>query len=1187
MNTEISRPAATRLDSRGKRRKTARELWTEASRNERPPQGNDLIHIDGGGIKIGPRIIVRAVMDIADAPLELSWQSGGLSENFVRKGIGDLNEIRIRHFLECMNTVMETNRRRERFPADLFKQTFRHVEEIERACAANDEVAQSVHLPFGLPDMDGMVGGPSLDLVDNIQAELTTFAQASRHGLFLLHGSSGDGKKTAFALMLKEVFADNLLTVYISGRDDPSYLQIIQNLFFGIVPASARKEKAQLSEMLGQIQQTLLSRPLVIVINGFDAFEEQTEGETVVRDELLFLIFDVLMSPHGESTRLFVGTTATLNSHRPHPLKSWASERSIEFKEAQLPSLRPEHGAKLIGRNSFAPAPAVPAYIHFARRHFSDESNLPTLFTVTLAALFAFSGRVAPDNRTELLSDATLRRAVDAVRLRDLKALIELAVEELSPDLRLALLLICLSEDGLRSSSLRQLLRDADFQGGIAALVTKVEQGGLGPLIQRGSYKTPHNQTEAHFDTHHTFRHLIIRISEGAADGLRKVRVYHAAIARLALARHRQQPQQSMDRTATYRRPMQYFRHELASLDPQELRASRLLERLPEVEKDAYGLIENLIQQGKATPAQRFCYALWFFEREIRGCNEAGLPSTHAGDAVELRLLLAALHVGHFLAPMTSTLTSTPMLVPPIAPFSSERLTFLDVLRNGGLQPPPAGEGNLNQLIESMKIAVAQIHCGPMPRDSSGVLSVFQQVFERVSPAVWSACRHSDREICDSWARWMFTELARIAIRVDIDSVFLSANPAAEHLANAARNAETRYQCGYNSLNWNLRRGSLATGEEAARKWSDEVAEALLSDARALRNPSDPASAVRKYRNSLRWFHKFAGRRADFAAARGALRPALDRYTQLAESDSGMPRCLQRQCADLTEIVSALHMPPEHLAGPSARNMVRLSWHLFQRQKRIFPADGAQQRATSNLLVTDRTEFEPAAMASMVELARRVLHRETDRAEQQRYSEDAMAVALERAAMYRFNDLQYENAGSDWMGAAGKQLQIARQAALSGNASVLRGLRLISEEARYAWHRAVFHGPAPDDDTEESIIAASSSLSSALNLLGRIISVAKVRNVRLYLVDALLLRAEIMGCCQLALNGVTQKTPPAIISPGVAIAIEKKYRRQISPTEDLRLASRLIDETGFRKRVTELLTLQREQGSTPCAYLVT
>jgi len=71
-----------------------------------------------------------------------------------------------------------------------------------------------VRLPFGLPDMEGMVGGPSLDLVDNIQEELMTFAQASR-----------------------------------------------------------------------QIQQTLLSRPLLIVINGFYAFEEQTEGDTVVRDE--------------------------------------------------------------------------------------------------------------------------------------------------------------------------------------------------------------------------------------------------------------------------------------------------------------------------------------------------------------------------------------------------------------------------------------------------------------------------------------------------------------------------------------------------------------------------------------------------------------------------------------------------------------------------------------------------------------------------------------------------------------------------------------------------------------------------------------------------------------------------------------------------------------------------------------
>jgi len=72
-------------------------------------------------------------MDIADASLELSWQSGELRESLVGKGIGDLSEIRIRHFLECMNVVMETTLRRERFPADLFKQTFRHVEEIERA----------------------------------------------------------------------------------------------------------------------------------------------------------------------------------------------------------------------------------------------------------------------------------------------------------------------------------------------------------------------------------------------------------------------------------------------------------------------------------------------------------------------------------------------------------------------------------------------------------------------------------------------------------------------------------------------------------------------------------------------------------------------------------------------------------------------------------------------------------------------------------------------------------------------------------------------------------------------------------------------------------------------------------------------------------------------------------------------
>jgi hypothetical protein len=138
--------------------------------------------------------------------------------------------------------------------------------------------------------------------------------------------------------------------------------------------------------------------------------------------------------------------------------------------------------------------------------------------------------------------------------------------------------------------------------------------------------------------------------------------------------------------------------------------------------------------------------------------------------------------------------------------------------------------------------------------------------------------------------------------------------------------------------------------------------------------------------------------------------------------------------------------------------------------------------------------------------------------------------------------------------------------------------------------RVVFHRQADLEvtDLETSVRA----LGRAVGCLSHVIALAEVRNLPLRLVDALLVHAEIMGCCAAAMQSTPtpqQQIASRIIPAAVAreVWIKHMHDKRCHPITDLARAGRLIEDTGYRKRVVEWTVLKRVTAATPCAYLLT
>jgi hypothetical protein len=548
--------------------------------------------------------------------------------------------------------------------------------------------------------------------------------------------------------------------------------------------------------------------------------------------------------------------------------------------------LQLQDGRTLILRSHSATCElAAACYSAFLRENFPAERETPSPVIIALAASFSLceglpsplgdvkdlpppedvtSAHFKPDEWQAFTRRWSAVR--DAARDHDVQKLLAFILKNAPDDLVTALRLIALSEDGLQESSLVNLLTNrcpeiSDVQG----LVGRILEGALQPLVQRGVCEASGSGPEAHSDTNRTLRRHITQLSEEDPAIRAKIRSYHAGIAALALKRYREEVCNDfgMDRTHTHRRPIQFVRHELAGLSPEALARLELPSRSQFASKSDYDALGERVQRQSASLAERFCYALMFFERDIKENREPCASPVYAGDVQKLELLVSVFHLGFMLAPCDSLLASKPMILPMALPIADDGST------DGGR--------DLTRALHGIRDILVQIRRLTEEEDSQREIRERAQIAERLVEHV-GLVRQEARA---RWALWLYGEVALAALRLDFDTVFLSASLFGEQIASFWGERSALWCFRENWCSWRLRRGKIRTGEDTALLWTKEM-EAVVSAGIREVNRDPGKSTIGSYRCALRAYHHLAGRLADFASCHRTSATAVSSYPKMA-----------------------------------------------------------------------------------------------------------------------------------------------------------------------------------------------------------------------------------------------------------------------------------------------------------------
>jgi hypothetical protein len=1195
------------------------------TRGARTVRRGDMVEVRGRDA-LGNRRVALAIADICKVPLSDLWQRWGLPQRFIERG-GPCELSTIEEFTKRVNAFLESELRAERLPDGLFARTFFNVKEIEQACAASELppgcAASPYGAPGGVPEDDELLDGRGHELVRQAEDALKRFARKQGHGICVVSGGPGDGKKRLLARVLREIHAEHspgaICSVYISCRDVPARDEIVSHLYQAI--SIVQLPNATVTQMLDSIESSLRLRPLRVVFSQYDFLEAQGRGgdRTVLRDEGLFEVFSLLLSEHAIGTRILIGTTSAQGGESD-ALSSVASEANVKIERIHMPSVRLTHGMELITRNRDAKPGADACYAATVARHLWDDGSVPTLVTVAFATSFALSSAIVrPRSPTPQYGDGWVpedfdasewsafedswREAIEAVRKQDLKALLEFTLRHASADAVVAIYFIALCGDGVKAMTLQTLLLSLKAGHDAPAVVQAVLRGSLSPLVDRRMCSKPGGEVEAWFYMHPQFRRAIVTAAQERADVLNYVRNLNERMACFALRRYQDEVARGdlANLMMIGRWAAIYYTHELASLSPERLQDEVLLSPRNSMTPDELAKLGASVLDGKATPGQRFCYAMMLRKRAIQGKD--GLSRYQGVNGLELELLTAPFHVGYLIPPESSPLSATVPSVPMKLPFEAlrragkgkeiRRERWYAVSRLIGLiefcLTRPGGKFRYQRVPEEWRdverwAASALERVGkfaePVPAERFHELT--KRLLRSLVFSIEAGLRDELRclvELHELWALDLFSELAIAAIRLDDDGIYETANAYGEDLAKAFGDVHLQRKFWRNRIDWMLRRGRLAAGEACARDLAIELETELeLEISRLMRSeekePSDGA-----YRELMKLFNKIGGRIADFQAARGEDRKALTLYQALVTSTLATPAGITRAQPTVTRL-GPNRAKMRLFSGPSARSFLRCALRTIQIYDAKAPHRELREHDFAGALPVDLRSFQQEELQSLLGLTAKTFTRERRAAELYIGASDAKAaIALERATRCRYGDLAEPAHVRHWLARAADEIEDARRLIREGDVSILTQLRLREEAVRLMWHTVVFHQRGCSGSGARVV---AGEISRGLSSLGRIIAVGEVRRLPLQIINALLLRAEILGCCEAAGR---DEDGLSVLSTDVTECLE--FRRIEEMREaDLERAAQLINETGYRKRMVELAVLKRKAGTVVCAHLI-
>ena len=1269
------------------KKNSARALWHEAL-----AQANDVsqkpskpkyffpnyIRDPHGTRYVGNFIIVRAILDLANVvPSKARAEGGseiwGTSDRYLRKGEAPFTRQYPNVFIARANEEFKANKLPFSVPDDVFDRLFTNIGEIEEYCSTKSPSAPAAAATvYGLPKTPLFMKGPvpgngenktEAKSADLVVSRMAQFAAEDGTGIFVLEGDLGDGKSSAFAsMLLRQHKKDEQFTLYLDCERFSSYVQIVQYLYDGLTPPEDKSSSSELStiDKVDAIQGALQKKRLVIVLDNFEVLEDQTQtGELTIHDQGLFSILELLLSEAPLGTKLFIGESTNLGNNRSGTLAQLKALAGARFSQARMPAMSIRNGAVFLGHNFVDPDVAKEIYIDICDKYFTASEGIPSRMTLLFAAIFNVSQQLTglidqqaenrDGNGKAVAGDEIHRLILPAVKCildRDFDGLVSFVVDSMPERELLAIKLIALSEDGLTEETLRTLLlRFNCDERSTAQILCAFNDKLRAPFIRETIGDGDHTGKEpVNLDVHRCVRHSIVKTWQNDEDQIAEFRKANREIARIALKKTVRN-YDKLERLSQFRRALQFYAHELAGINPDNIELDELEAPRVKVHKQLQSKLErikNEILDGCASEADRFTYAMYFYRLKIQGGEKFRLSRLFAADGVKVEALMRPFHIGYFYPPATSSLAGRPRSLPRQLPIGiSERRERRQALEGRSIQMinrlgneliwlvdkgmgtrlpnPPFSRRDGSEWLANIGAQIERIPEEKMCELAKSSVSRLLVFMEQAARECDKDRRNKLARVLDNWSLLLFDGLTIGASRIDDEAMYVSAITLGLGLSEALGDEESIMKFRILRLHWRIRKCQLAAGFGAASSLLGTAYERLKIEHERLQTFVDPEGVVElgiadRYQLAVRRYVKIAGRVADFQSFRGADVEAAKIYRQLAVSKYEQVALIQNEPALSEDFIFSQPLSGPFV-GPSARNFVRFAVRATQ----IAACKGHEnQRVCFDLgginVIPDYHGLSTKEVGQLLFLARGNLGEQLELHRKLRQSDEAAAFALQESVMLRFEAMRHifeksfssDGNQSTLVDKIEEKLNEAKIAARAGNVSVLTRCQLLSEWARFFWHLIIFEPHSDKSSVDLKRFRINGEMQSAYQLIhqallriNRLIATADVRRLPMKKIDGLLLRAEIFGYCKKRLE-ISEKNEAQFHREGKVLAVsrdtaerilkdndEGKFGRTIDVRADLDEVEALIVETDYRKRNVELGILRNRLPTAPCAYFVT
>lgn len=776
-----------------------------------------------------------------------------------------------------------------------------------------------------------------------ITEEICKYVDEPRNkGVVLLTGHPGDGKTTTLHTIATTVVGNNRRAIHVEARRERTYPQIVTYLHAALLPDSKDPiapdpPKLNLSQLVDEILQFLRETTferVLFLLDDFELFGDQHGAtEAVISDTHILALIESILTIRPEVVRMVLGTNAIVDD-RVGSLGTALDRMKFhgQCRRLHMPPVQLSDMPRLVEKNRRRGESVKPYLLDFTKS-LGDAHNPSTLLLLVATTAFC----VFPELSNEV---ATMEYAAKERRKKHLElmrrfilsndlgqacaffatALRQNTALELQEQ---ALMVLALHEDGCAPDELSKLLcaiRDEeDSSEDILSMSAYIQGDGLAPMVRIST------QGSDRYDLHPDLRHALVRHWESTFDDRRRLRRINRAIATRAFKRWQAHatPRPS-ERITSFRDALMFFVHQMASIDPKQLREAPEIpgpdeahERSPAKPgnspraKKAWRLQARFLgEEGPSLgEAEHYCFACHFlFEQIDRGQTRA-TSRLYAADELRLDLLCRAWYPGYYEPPSQSPLRGNPAYVPHELEFLSgvrkslnkleaeaydqmkERLHQASSALRARVAADGAGKGR--ETPSSLPDGAATSKAGepsldpsaPLPANGLEARLHFAHVeiaravcfLDEIPPGEGTirALRNRLRTF-QRWNQALTERLMHAAARLDRHALFASAwtgyLSVSEHLGDQRAVDDAIDE----QLKWRYRRGHIESGTLAARDTARRCARSLSEIAgkfeeklKAGASRSERTRELVALENTMAGYQRVAGRYGDFLAMHG------------------------------------------------------------------------------------------------------------------------------------------------------------------------------------------------------------------------------------------------------------------------------------------------------------------------------